>query len=103
MRVLYTTVRFMSLNGKKSCKIIFITYCTLTVPRKYCMIYRGPGFLVIIRFGSSPTPILPFPVSNLFLFLSLPVCPRSSLLIAEGGEQVWDEPNQTTARKLGPL
>jgi hypothetical protein len=102
MRVLYTTVGFMSLNGKKIGKIILITYCTLTVPREYCMIYRGPGFLVIIWFGSSPTPILPFPVSKLFLFLSLPVCPRSNLLPG-GGETVGEEPNLTTARKPGPL
>jgi hypothetical protein len=36
-------------------------------------------------------------------FLSLPVCRRSSLLTGEGGEGVWEEPNNLTARKPGPL
>ncbi len=29
--------------------------------RKYWMIYRGPGFLAVIWFGSSPNPFSPFP------------------------------------------
>jgi len=47
------------------------------------MIYRAPGFLAIAVIGSSTAP---FPVSNLSLFLSLPVCRWSSLLTdGEGG------------------
>ncbi len=43
------------------------------------MIYRGPGFLAVVWFGSLPTPYLPSPVSMLSLFLSLPVSRGSSL------------------------
>ncbi len=32
--------------------------------RKYWMIYRGPGFLAVIWFGSSPNPFSPFPSVN---------------------------------------
>jgi hypothetical protein len=45
--------------------------------------YRGPGFLEMIRLLRLPLP--PSPVSKLSLFLSLPVCCRSSLLTGEGG------------------
>ncbi len=51
------------------------------------MIYRGPGFLAFLRFGSSPSPVI-----KLFLFLCLPVYRRSSLLTERG----WGmEPNHT--------
>jgi hypothetical protein len=67
------------------------------------MIYRGPGFLAVVGFGSTPTPF-PSPVSKLPLFLSLPMCRRSCLLTEEGGGEGVDvEPNHTTARKPGPL
>ncbi len=59
------------------------------------MIYRGSGFL------AAPPP---FSVSKLPpLFLSLPVCRRSSLLPGEGGEGAGVELNPTTARMPGPL
>ncbi len=45
------------------------------------MIYRGPGFLR--SHDSTPRPP-PFPISWLSLFLSLPLCRRSSLLMGEG-------------------
>ncbi len=48
------------------------------------MIYRRPGFLAVLYFGSSPTPFSPPPASMLF-FLSLPVCLRSSFLTEGGG------------------
>jgi hypothetical protein len=55
-------------------------------PREYWMIYRGPGFLAVVWFGISPTPShTTSPVSKLSLFLSLPVCRRSSLLTEKGG------------------
>jgi hypothetical protein len=41
-------------------------------------------------------------VRKLSLFLSLPVCRRSSLLTGEG-EGVGEEQNETTAIKPGPL
>jgi hypothetical protein len=35
-------------------------YCNLHV-REYLIVYRGPGFISVIRFGSSPTPFPPIP------------------------------------------
>jgi hypothetical protein len=32
--------------------------------REYWMIYRGPGFLGVVWFGSSPTPYLPFQLAE---------------------------------------
>jgi hypothetical protein len=52
--------------------------------REYWMIYRRPGFLAVVWFGSSPLPI-----SKLSLFLGLPVCRPSSLLTGEGRERGW--------------
>ncbi len=48
------------------------------------MIYRGPDFLAVVWFGSSPTRFSPSPVTSLSLFLSLPVCHRPSLMTWEG-------------------
>jgi hypothetical protein len=50
----------------------------------------------------SPSP-LPYAVRKLSLFLSLPVCCRSSLQTGEVGEGVRLEPIHTTARKPGLL
>ncbi len=50
------------------------------------MIYRGPDFLAVVRFGSSPT--LPPPTllsAKLSLFLSPPVRHQAILLTGEGG------------------
>ncbi len=56
--------------------------------REYWMIYRGPGFLAVVRFGSSPTP---FPPLSRRQVVSLSqcsfVCRRSSLLTEEGGRR----------------
>ncbi len=57
-------------------------FCAYSRCREYWMIYRGPGFLAFVWFGSSPTPS---PVSKLFLFRGIPVCRRSSLMTGEGG------------------
>ncbi len=53
-------------------------------------------------YNSAPRPPTPLhsPVRKVSLFLSLPVCRRSSLLTGKG---VGEEPNHTNARKLGPL
>jgi hypothetical protein len=58
------------------------------------MIYRRPDSWLL-----APPPSL---VSKLSLFLSLPVCRRSSLLTGDGGvgKGVGEEPNHTTARSL---
>jgi hypothetical protein len=48
------------------------------------MIYGGAGFLAVYDSAPRPPPPPP-PVSNLPIFLSLPVCRRSSLLPGEGG------------------
>ncbi len=56
------------------------------VNRENWMIYRGPGSLAVVWFGSTPTPS---PVSKLPLFLSLPMCRRSSLLTEEGRGWMW--------------
>jgi hypothetical protein len=58
-----------------------ISMCVLCT-REYWRNHRGPGFLA----GSYPLPPLTLsPVSRLSLFLSLPVCRRSSLLTGGGG------------------
>jgi hypothetical protein len=70
------------------------------------MIYSGPGFLVVVRFGFSPVPFPHLSPQQLlyYLFLSLPLCRRSSLLTGEGGGgEVDEEPSDTIARKPGPL
>jgi hypothetical protein len=69
--------------------------------REYWIIYIGPGFLAFVWLGSSPTPS-PSPVSKVSLFLRLLVCRRSSLRTGEG-EDVGEEPSNTTARMQGPL
>jgi hypothetical protein len=68
------------------------------------MIYRGPVFLAVVWLGSSPTPSPPLSRQQLVsLYVSLSVCRWSSLLTGEGGEGVGEEPNNTAARKPGPL
>jgi hypothetical protein len=60
------------------------------------MIYRRPGFLEVIRFGSSPTL---FPLSH-----QLSICLSLSVFYLTGeerGEGVGEEPKFTTARKPG--
>jgi hypothetical protein len=65
------------------------------------MIYRAPGFLAVVLFGSSPTPFLHLS-NNLPLFLCLPVCRRSSLLTGRGvgdgrGAKSYDREKATLA------
>ncbi len=53
--------------------------------REYWKVYRAADIFAIVGFGSFPTPFLPTsPGRKLSLFLSLPVCLRSSLLTGEG-------------------
>ncbi len=62
------------------------------------MMYEGPGLLTVVWFGSSPSP---FPLE------ARPVTHRKTekekQMLTGGGEGVGEEPNQTTARKTGPL
>ncbi len=76
-------------------------YCFLWQLREYWMIYSRPGFMRSYDLAPQPPPP-PSPVNKLSLFLSLPVCCRSSLLTGEGGEGVGMEPNNFTGRKPGP-
>ncbi len=48
------------------------------------MYYRGPGFLAVVWFGSSPIPLLPSPGRQFSVFLSFPMYRRSSLLTGDG-------------------
>jgi hypothetical protein len=72
-------------------------HCIFSVS-EYWMIYKGLGFLAVVWFGSSSTPFL-FIVRKLSLFLSLPVCRRSSLPTSDRGGDM----SHTTARKQGIL
>jgi hypothetical protein len=65
--------------------------------REYCMSYRGPGFFLVVWYGSSPAPLSRQQVVS--RSQSPCVSPFSSLLMVGVGE----EPNYTTARKPGPL
>ncbi len=54
---------------------------------------EGPSILAVVWFASTPA-LSPFPVSKSSLFLSVPVCRRSSLLTGRGvGEGAGVEPN----------
>ncbi len=64
------------------------------------MICRGPGFLAVAWFGSSPTPSPP--ISNLSLFLSLSVCRWPSLLIW-GRRRGWGRSQIMRRRVSGVL
>ncbi len=64
------------------------------------MIYRRPGFLAVVWFGSTPFSLLP---SAMCLSFSVfPLCRRWRPLMV-GGEMVGELPNHTTASKPGPL
>ncbi len=60
------------------------------------MIYRGPGFLAVLLFGSSPAPS-PSPVSKLDWQHTGRPRKRENLMTGEG-EGEGEEPNHTTAR-----
>jgi hypothetical protein len=73
------------------------------------MIYRGPGSLEVVRFGTSSPPFPSLSLSILSLFLSLPVCCRASFRTGEwgrggGGEKanqkVWHSINYSILSDL---
>ncbi len=66
------------------------------------MNYRGPGFLSVVWFGSSPTSS-PFSSASCLCFsVFLYACRRLRYTDGRGGG-VDQEPNHTTTRKHGPL
>ena len=70
--------------------------------REYWMIYREPGFLAVVWFSSSPTPSPPL-VSKLDRRHTERLRNKRQLFDRRGGKGVGEEPNNTTARKPGPL
>jgi hypothetical protein len=67
------------------------------------MIYNSvSGFLAVVRVDSSAPFPSPTPVSNLSLFLIIPLCRQSSLQTAEGRDGGRSKKNHTTARRPGP-
>jgi hypothetical protein len=76
-------------------------------PREYRMSYKGPGFLAVGWFGSSPKPDHPLPlppVSKLSLFLSLPVCRRRWW--GRGGERsqiIWQQESLVLYKSFNAL
>ncbi len=84
------SVRLSSLSRSECLKLgicllsVCPSVCLLGHSREYWMIYRGPGLLAVVWLPSTPSA-----VSNLSLFLSLPVCRQSSLFLGEVGEKEW--------------
>ncbi len=68
-------------------------------------IYRGPGFLAVVWFGSTPTPFLPLSRQqvNLSVFLSLPGC-VADIELTDGmkGGGARSQKNHTSPRKACP-
>jgi hypothetical protein len=66
------------------------------------MIYREPGFLAVVWFGSFPVPSPPSPVSKLDRRRTRRLRKRRKRdnLLREGREGVGEEPNHTTARNV---
>jgi hypothetical protein len=81
------TVR--SLQRRKFCllrkKRNKMSFADWTGTREHPMIYRGPGFLAVVWFSSSPIPFPPYPISSLYLFISLPVLSPVELTGRRGG------------------
>jgi hypothetical protein len=73
-------------------------YSTHMNSREYWMIYRGPGFLVVVWFGSSA----PSTVRKLDRRNAGRARKRNNLQTGEEGEGEGEEPNHKTARKLDP-
>jgi hypothetical protein len=69
-------------------------------PREYWTIYRGPGFLAVVWFGSTPNPS-PSPVSNLHTGRLRKK--ERQLADMRGGEGMGEKPKNYDARKSGPL
>ncbi len=79
---------------------VFLGFYFMVETREYWMVYRGPGFLAVAWFGSSPAPSPLFRQQVVSLSHSSCVSPVD---ITYGGDGVGEEPNHTIARKPGPL
>jgi hypothetical protein len=62
------------------------------------MLYRGPGFLAVVWFGSSPTLFAPSPSSRQLVSLSQSSRVSPVKLTDGRGEWVVEELNNTTVR-----
>jgi hypothetical protein len=62
--------------------------------QKVLKIYRGPGFLAVVSFGSSPTPSPPLPSVNSTGDTGRPR--KINNLLAGKGEGVGEDSNHTT-------
>jgi hypothetical protein len=80
---------------------LFVFRSIKVMDSEYYMIYRGPVFLAVVLFGSSPT----LPVSKLDCRHTGRLRKRDKLVAGEreGGKGMGEESNHTTARKLGSL
>jgi hypothetical protein len=67
------------------------------------MIYRGPGFLAVVRFGSSPNPLPLLDQQVVSLSQSFCVLPVELTDRGGGGRGAGEELNHTMARKPGLL
>ncbi len=63
------------------------------------MIYKGPGFLAVVLFGSS----LPSPIGKHDQLHTGSPRKGDNVLTGEERDGVREEPNHTTARNPGPL
>ncbi len=70
-------------------------------PSECWMINRGQGYLAVIWFGSSPTPSPPPPGRS--TGDTKEDWEGDQLADGRGRTRVGEEPNHTTARKIGPL
>jgi hypothetical protein len=76
---------------------------SLPLPREYCMIYRGPGFLAVVWGGSSITHLTPLSRQQLFSLSQSSYVSPLKLTDGRGVRGgVFEEPNHTTAEKSGP-
>ncbi len=86
----WRTYHWATLNPNKLWHIIFRLAYFIVRSTEYWMIYRGPVFLAVVWFGSSPTP-LPPSVSK----ISQPFC-VSTIELTDGREGKGWESSQTT-------
>ncbi len=79
-------VRWTRMKCIDYCWFCLCNWEGMDVSREYWMIHRGPGFLAVVWFGSSPTPLSPLS-RQLYLFLSLHVrCGRTYWRERGGGD-----------------
>jgi hypothetical protein len=75
--------------------------CSLT--REYRMIYRGPGLLVVVRFGYFFTFLPPLPSVTVVRPVTHRLRQRDNLLTRGGRKGKGEEPDHTAVRKPSSL